>query len=70
LDEFIAARNEIAPEHIEEDLEAERVNALYLLNHYFKVSQAPIGAVRYPLMFTLACGPWWQPRSGNGKSLD
>jgi len=33
---FLEAKSEISAEHIEEDLEAERVNALYLMNHYLK----------------------------------
>jgi len=31
---FLKAKNEIASEHIEEDLEAERVTALYVMTHY------------------------------------
>ena len=31
---YLAAKSQIQTEHIEEDLEAERVTALYLMNHY------------------------------------
>src|SRR3954452_5218662 len=34
--DFARARAELAEEHIEEDLESERVNALYLMNHYLR----------------------------------
>lgn len=34
LSDFLEARGEIESEHIEEDLEAERVTALYLMTHY------------------------------------
>ncbi len=33
---FIKAKRRIPTEHIEEDLEAERVNALYVMNHYLR----------------------------------
>ncbi|OFZ54065.1 MAG: hypothetical protein A2428_00810 [Bdellovibrionales bacterium RIFOXYC1_FULL_54_43] len=51
--EFIAAKAQIETEHIEEDLEAERVNALYLMNHYLRVHDS--GSLKYP---------WWKPLSG------
>jgi hypothetical protein len=38
--EYLAYRAEIEEEHIEEDLESERVNALYLMNHYLKVRES------------------------------
>ncbi len=47
--DYLAAKAEIQVEHIEEDLEAERVNALYLMNHYLHV-QGPLGE-------------WWKPTS-------
>jgi SAM-dependent methyltransferase len=34
--DFIAARDEIESEHIEEDLEAERVTSLYVMNHFLQ----------------------------------
>lgn len=53
--EFLEARDEIESEHIEEDLEAERVNALYLMNHFLRAKGAP----------ATGSGPsWWQPLSG------
>jgi SAM-dependent methyltransferase len=36
-DNYLEAKNEIVPEHIEEDLESSRVTALYLMNHYLRV---------------------------------
>jgi SAM-dependent methyltransferase len=36
---FLEAKNEIGTEHIEEDLEAERVTSLYLMNHYLRSNQ-------------------------------
>ncbi len=44
--EFTRARKSIPIEHIEEDLESDRVNALYLMNHYLRVT----GSDR----------PWWK----------
>ena len=44
-----------AQEHQEEDLEAERVNALYLMNHYLRVS--PEGE------------RWWEPRASVASPL-
>lgn len=36
LSDYLEAKSEMQPEQIEEDLEAERVNALYFMNHYMK----------------------------------
>ncbi len=47
--DFLEAKNEIEEEHIEEDLEAERVNALYLMNHFLRTTPA------HP--------QWWKPAS-------
>ncbi len=44
-------------EHQEEDLEAERVNALYLMNHYLRVSDTP------------ADQKWWVPQAGEASPL-
>jgi SAM-dependent methyltransferase len=44
--DFAGARRELAHEHIEEDLESDRVNALYLMNHYFRVKGEK--------------NPWWR----------
>lgn len=57
LSEFLEAKEEIQVEHIEEDLEAERVVSLYLMNHYLKVSQADPQR------------QWWSPDSGLGSPL-
>lgn len=48
-DDYLAAKEEIETGHIEEDLEAERVNALYLMNHYLRADRGP---------------RWWEPQSG------
>ena len=40
LKDYREAKAEIQTEHIEEDLEAERVVALYLMNHYLRVSDS------------------------------
>lgn len=52
LDESL---KESGPEHIEEDLESERVNALYVMNHYLR-TQPRTGQ------------PWWKPLRGAGKA--
>ncbi|MGK5084322.1 class I SAM-dependent methyltransferase [Bdellovibrionota bacterium FG-1] len=36
---YVKAKRQIAVEHIEEDLEAERVTALYVMNHYLRASE-------------------------------
>lgn len=46
-DEYFEAKEQIEIEHIEEDLEAQRVTALYLMNHYLRVENG---------------GDWWKPR--------
>jgi len=56
LHEFREAKAEIETEHIEEDLEAERVTSLYLMNHYLRVA-------------TSEKDPWWLPKSGKGSPL-
>lgn len=56
LSDYLEAKAELAPEHIEEDLEAERVIALYAMNHYLSAGPAS-GA------------PWWLPESGEGSPL-
>jgi SAM-dependent methyltransferase/uncharacterized protein YbaR (Trm112 family) len=47
--EFEEARDELVSEHIEEDLEAERVTSLYVMNHYLRASENT---------------EWWKGRSG------
>jgi SAM-dependent methyltransferase len=56
--EFCEARDEIQSEHIEEDLEAERVNSLYVMNHYLSVSS--------PKNSTPS---WWRPQKAEGSPL-
>ena len=56
LADFLEAKAEIQIEHIEWDLEAERVNALYLMNHYLHANPEPLEL-------------WWQPREGVGSAL-
>jgi SAM-dependent methyltransferase len=53
---FREALAELVDEHIEEDLEAERVNALYLMNHYLRVGDP-------------RNGEWWKPRHGAASPL-
>jgi uncharacterized protein YbaR (Trm112 family) len=52
-DEFLEAKDEIVAEHIEEDLEADRVTSLYLLNHYLKTDGVE----------------WWKPRHGKASPV-
>jgi len=59
LETFLEAKMELqnsATEHIEEDLEAERVNALYVMNHYLQAHPLP-------------ADPWWRPTDGMGSPL-
>lgn len=57
--EFLDAKAEIQAEHIEEDLEAQRVNALYLMNHYLRVQDVSAeGGV-----------PWWSPLAGPASPI-
>lgn len=56
LEEYLEAKAEIEIEHIEEDLEAERVNALYLMNHFLRVKTTQTHA-------------WWKPESEKGSPL-
>lgn len=46
------AKSQIEAEHIEEDLEAERVVALYLMTHYLKAGSSPKST------------SWWRPATG------
>jgi uncharacterized protein YbaR (Trm112 family) len=52
--EYLEAKSEIEVEHIEEDLESERVNALYLMNHYLQARGS---------------FPWWAPKDAAGSPL-
>jgi SAM-dependent methyltransferase/uncharacterized protein YbaR (Trm112 family) len=42
-EEFIGHRESIEDEHIEEDLESDRVNSLYLMNHYLRYGDGSKG---------------------------
>jgi SAM-dependent methyltransferase len=59
LADFLEAKAEIQSEHIEEDLEAERVNSLYLMNHYLRVRNSDSSSQ----------SPWWKPVSSDGSPL-
>lgn len=66
LNDYLEAKEEIQVEHIEEDLEAERVVSLYLMNHYLRVAQtdskkawwAPVGVAGSPLIDDLVRKYW------------
>jgi SAM-dependent methyltransferase len=83
--EFARARALLEEEHIEEDLESERVNSLYLMNHYLRVGdkgaqwwKAEHGASS-PLIDGLVREHWdqgpfariraWMASHGRGKSV-
>jgi SAM-dependent methyltransferase/uncharacterized protein YbaR (Trm112 family) len=58
-EDYLTAREELEDlggEHIEEDLEAERVNALYLMTHYLRADGGPESRA------------WIRPDSGGGGS--
>ncbi len=54
--EFQAIRAELNanPEHIEEDLEADRVNALYVMTHYLKANPSELGTAAPRVSTSLA----------------
>jgi SAM-dependent methyltransferase/uncharacterized protein YbaR (Trm112 family) len=52
-EEYREAKSDIQIEHIEEDLEAERVNSLYFLNHYLRTDGEK----------------WWKPTVGAASPL-
>ena len=57
LHDYLEAKAEIQVEHIEEDLEAERIIALYVMNHYLRVKSSKGEQA------------WWKSRSGQGSPL-
>ena len=57
LQDYLEAKSEIELEHIEEDLEADRVNALYLMNHYLRVGSVD------------SQNEWWKPKGSPGSPL-
>lgn len=58
-EEYLEYKNEIQEEHIEEDLESDRVNALYLMNHYLD-AKAMSEKTSDPLMRDLLLKYWDQ----------
>jgi SAM-dependent methyltransferase len=56
-EDFIEAKSEIEAEHIEEDLEADRVVSLYVMNHYLRIGN------RKDLP------AWARPEQGSGSPL-
>jgi SAM-dependent methyltransferase len=54
--EYLEVKAEILEEHIEEDLESERVNSLYLLNHYLRAEKSERQK-------------WWKPSKGESSPL-
>lgn len=59
---FLLAKSEIQTEHIEEDLEAERLVSLYVLNHYLRVSEGGGGT-----QSNLTQKKWWKAKSGESS---
>jgi SAM-dependent methyltransferase/uncharacterized protein YbaR (Trm112 family) len=54
---YLQAKAEIQTGYTEEDLESQRINALYFMNHYLRATKAG--------------KPWWRPRSGAfSKEID
>ncbi len=53
--EYLEYKSEIDTSNLEEDLESERVNSLYLMNHYLNVKNSKI--------------EWWKPITGDGSPL-
>jgi SAM-dependent methyltransferase len=80
-EDFLEAKSQIESEHIEEDLEAERVVSLYLMNHYLRVGDSsqklpewlkPEAGTGSPLIQSLIRehwdrGPFWQIQQWMGK---
>ncbi len=56
--QYLEAKSEIESEHIEEDLEAERVVSLYLMNHYLNVKPEKGGET-----------DWWRSNVGSSSPL-
>lgn len=49
LDSFLQAKSQIETGFIEEDLESQRINALYYMNHYLRAKKSK-------------ANPWWRPK--------
>jgi len=50
LESYLLAKEEIQTGYTEEDLESQRINALYYMNHYLSASKSK--------------APWWRPEKG------
>lgn len=59
LVDFVEGKEEIETEHIEWDLESERVVALYILNHYLRAGAPGTGPM----------AEWWKPEAGAASPL-
>ena len=57
---YLEAKADLLPEHIEEDLEADRVTSLYLMSHYLRARHPQIDGTPTP---------WWAPLVGSGSPL-
>lgn len=53
-EEFLEAKDELVVEHVDDDLEAERIVALYFMNHYLGTGDP---------------SQWWKPQSGSASPL-
>jgi SAM-dependent methyltransferase len=76
LKSFLEAKNEIESEHIEEDLEAERVTALYVMTHYLSSKEvcSPSPAIQKVITDYWDHGPFaeiqkWLVPQNDKKSL-
>lgn len=56
-EQYCEAKEAIFSEHIEDDLEADRVNALYLMTHYLNTKSDS------------SFGQWWKPTHGEASPL-
>lgn len=56
--EYLAHQSKLQVEHIEEDLEAERVNSLYLMTHYLNAKKSLENSKL-----------WWKSPAGEGSEL-
>jgi SAM-dependent methyltransferase/uncharacterized protein YbaR (Trm112 family) len=54
-EEYLELKESLEEEHIEEDLESDRVNSLYLMNHYLHTGPGS--------------ETWWKPAHGTGSPL-
>jgi len=68
--DFLQAKAQIQLEHIEDDLEAERVVSLYIMNHYLQANRSVKGQSREDGKGEglEARSPWWKPRGAAGSA--